>query len=127
MTGATTFSRTDLARKTREILDLVRRGRPAVIASYGEEQAVLLDPLDYRLLRGLASVGVGRKDIEGEVQSLLRGYLADDISLAKMAGRLGISRFELMERFERLGIPLRTGPADLDEARDEVKAARGEG
>jgi hypothetical protein len=97
-----------------------------VIESYGEEQAVLLDPLDYRLLRGLAGAGYPREGDEGEVQGLLRGYLADDLSLANMAERLGISRFELMERFERLGIPVRTGPADLEEARDEVRAARGE-
>jgi predicted HTH domain antitoxin len=124
MVGTTTYSRTDLTRRTREILELVRRGQPAVIESYGEEQAVLLDPLDYRLLRGLAGLGSGEEGSETEVQNLLRRYLENEISLAKMAGALGLSRFELMERLERLGVPLRTGSADLLEARAEVAAAR---
>ncbi len=46
------------------------------------------------------------------------------ISLGQAAEILGISRFELMERFERLRIPLRIGTLDLAEARDEVRAAR---
>lgn len=124
MTGTTTFSRTDLTRRTREILELVRRGHPAVIESYGEEQVVLLDPLDYRLLQGLAALGSGQEGRETEVENLLRRYLENEISLAKMAGALGLSRFELMERFERLGVPLRPGSANLQEAREEVAAAR---
>jgi PHD/YefM family antitoxin component YafN of YafNO toxin-antitoxin module len=121
---ATTFSRTDLTRKTREILELVRRGQPAVIESYGREQAVLLDPLDYRLLQALAGLGSGQTGNQDELQALLQRYLRDDVSLAKMAGSLGVSRFELMERFERLGVPVRSGPADLAEAREEVATAR---
>jgi AraC-like DNA-binding protein len=125
MASAATFSRTDLTRKTREILDLVRRGRPALIKSYGKEQAVLLDPLEYRLLQGLAALGSDRGGSEGELQSLLRRYLDEEISLSKMADVLGVSRFELMERFERLRVPVRIGPANLDEAREEVRVARG--
>jgi AraC-like DNA-binding protein len=125
MASAATFSRTDLTRKTREILDLVRRGRPALIKSYGKEQAVLLDPLEYRLLQGLAALGSDRGGSEGELQSLLRRYLDEEISLSKMADVLGVSRFELMERFERLGVPVRIGPANLDQAREEVRVARG--
>jgi AraC-like DNA-binding protein len=125
MTSAATFSRTDLTRKTREILELVRRGRPALIESYGKEQAVLLDPLEYRLLQGLAALGSGREERKGEVQDLLQRYLKEEISLSKMASMLGVSRFELMERFERLGVPVRIGPASLDEAREEVRVARG--
>jgi predicted HTH domain antitoxin len=51
-------------------------------------------------------------------------YLDQHISLSKAAEQLGLSRFELMERFDRLGVPLRIGPASMDEARDEVKTAR---
>lgn len=53
----------------------------------------------------------------------LHAYLADDISLGKAAELLGLSRFELQERFARLGISLRLGPATLEEARAEVEAA----
>jgi prevent-host-death family protein len=119
-----TFSRTDLTRKTREILERVKRGQPALIESYGEEQAVLLDPLDYRLLQALAGLMLGHDRPDRELQGLLRSYLGEETSLAKMAETLGLSRFELMERFERLGVPLHLGPADLRAARDEVRVAR---
>jgi AraC-like DNA-binding protein len=56
--------------------------------------------------------------------ALLRRYLDEEISLAKLAEALGVSRFELMERFDRLGVSARIGPADVDEARAEVEAAR---
>jgi hypothetical protein len=124
MTSAVTFSRTDLTRKTREVLDAVRRGRPAVIRSYGEEQAIVLDPLEYRLLQGLAALAVPGVEGEAGAGAVLRRYLDEEISLGKLAEILGVSRFELMERFDRLGLPLRTGPADVEEARAEVEAAR---
>jgi prevent-host-death family protein len=125
MPATATFSRTDLTRRTREILELVRRGQPAVIESYGKEQAVLLDAMDYRLLQGLAGLAAGRR--ESDTERLLGRYLEEEISLAKLAEILGASRFELMGRFERLGLPLRLGPADLDEAREEVETARKQG
>lgn len=96
-----------------------------MIESYGKEQAVLLDPLEYRLLQGLAALGSGRREGEGKLQSLLRRYLDEEISLSKMATVLGVSRFELMERFERLGVPVRVGAATIEEAREEIEVARG--
>jgi hypothetical protein len=36
---------------------------------------------------------------------------------------LGLSRFEVQERFFRLDVPLRLGPATLEEARAEVASA----
>jgi hypothetical protein len=69
-----------------------------------------------RLARG--AEGQEEEDI------LLRRYLDEEISLAKLAATLGVSRFELQESFERLGVPVRLGPATLEEARDEVKVAR---
>ncbi len=42
---------------------------------------------------------------------------------ARPRSSLSLSRFELQERFHRLGIPLRFGPATLEEARAEVAAA----
>lgn len=124
MIGVSSYSRTDLTRKTREILECVRRGQPAVIESYGEEQAILLEPLDFRLLQALAQLVLGSEDPKAELPRLLRGYLAEEVSLGKVAETLGVSRFELMERFERLGIPVTVGPRNLAEARAEVEAAR---
>lgn len=127
MTDTATFSRTDLARKTREILELVRKGKTAVIQSFGEEQAILLDPLDYRLLQGVAGVFLGRAEDGTELREVLHRYLDEEITLGKVAESLGISRFELMERFQRLGIPLNFGPANVEDARREVEVARGHG
>jgi len=80
---------------------------------------------DDRRRQGLAAPGFGLGGVEGELQGLLRRYLDEEISLSKMANVLGVSRFELMERFERLGVPVRIGPATVEEAREEVRVARG--
>lgn len=91
---------------------------------HGDEEPVLLDPLEHRLLQGLAGLAPGRQGQDEVMQDLLRRYLASEISLGKVADMLGVSRFELTERFKRLGVPMRIGPATLEEARDEVKVAR---
>lgn len=43
-------------------------------------------------------------------------YLEKEINLGKAAEMLDIHELDLRERFIRLGIPLRIGPADLAEA-----------
>jgi prevent-host-death family protein len=122
----TIISPSDLSQKTREILDRVHEGELAVIASEGEERIVLLDALDYRLLRALAilvtggdSPGVGDQD--GRV---LRDYLDERMSLGKAAQLLQTSRFELEASFQRLGIPLRRGPRSIEDAQAEIAVAR---
>ena len=55
---------------------------------------------------------------------MLFAYLSERISLSKAAELLSLSRFDLMERFERTGIPLRRGPDTLEDAIDEITAAR---
>ena len=123
----TTISPSDLAEKTQEVVNRVQHGEVAVVESSGQEQAVLLDPLDFHLLRALAQCATDdRKSGEEAGDSYvraLRAYLADDISLGKAAELLGLSRFALQDRFVRLGVPLRLGPATLEEARAEVEAA----
>ncbi|MEZ4517087.1 MAG: type II toxin-antitoxin system prevent-host-death family antitoxin [Chloroflexota bacterium] len=47
-------SRTELARNTRGIMESVRQGNVVLVESYGEEQVVLLDVRDYRLLAAAA-------------------------------------------------------------------------
>jgi hypothetical protein len=123
----TTVSRTDLARNTREIVEQVQKGQTVVVRSYGQDQVVLLDILDYKILRALASYVGGASPInilDDELTPTMRAYLEQRIDLGKAAELLGLSRFELMERFERLGIPLRIDPATLEEAREEVNVAR---
>lgn len=55
---------------------------------------------------------------------VVNAYLDEVISLGKAAELLGLHRLELQERFTELGIPLRTGPATIEEARAEVAALR---
>ncbi len=122
-----TISRTDLARHTRAIVEQVQRGQPVVVQSYGQDQVVLLDIVDYRLLRALAAYGGGTSlgsVPDDDLTLTLYAYMEQRINLGKAAEQLGLSRFELMERFDRLGIPLRIGPATLEEARAEVETAR---
>ena len=122
----TTISQADLAKKTQEVVDRVQHGEVAVVEASGQEQAVLLDPVDFRLLQALAQCAIedrerrlpGDPDVEA-----LQAYLGEEISLGKTADLLGLSRFELQDRFFRLGVPLRLGPATLEEARTEVAAA----
>jgi prevent-host-death family protein len=149
MTASFTISKTELARHTRQVVNQARRGQPVIVESYGEEQVAILDASDYRCLRALAAYyarppqlvpgpdvvavphGLGANELEqeltaaaGDVQSVwnrvIAAYLDGDISIGRAASLLELSRFELQERFNRLGMPLRIGPVDLAEARREV-------
>jgi len=153
MSTATIISKTDLARRTRQVVDQARRGRALIVESYGEEQVAILDVLEYRLLRAVAAYrttpprpapirdetltprGLQDEEVEkviavagGDVQAawnrVIAAYLDGDISLGRTAQLLGLSRFELMERFNRLGIPLQLGPASIEEARAEFEVLR---
>jgi len=50
-----TISKTDLARHTRQVVDRARRGGTIIVESYGEEQVVVIDAIDYRILRAVAA------------------------------------------------------------------------
>ncbi len=56
--------------------------------------------------------------------SVVRDYLAERINLGKAAELFQLSRFELEESFQRLGIPLRRGPRSLEDAQAEIAVAR---
>jgi hypothetical protein len=123
----TTISQADLAKRTREVVESVQHGVVAFVESSGQEQVVLLDALDFRLLQALAQCAIGKAEPMHEADEpevgILRDYLAGEISLGKAAELLGLSWFELKERFLRLRVPLRLGPASLEEARAEVATA----
>ena len=129
MTVVQRVSRTELARHTRRVLTDVQRGRTALIESHGEPEAVLLDIVDYRILRAvmryhaslpsihpeaglLASVVQALGDGEDRYALIFAHYLAGSISLARAAELLGFPWLELRTRCLRLDVPLRTGPDD---------------
>jgi len=106
------------------VVDRVQHGEVAVLETSGQELAVLLDPVDFRLLQALAHCAIEKRERPSDPDSdVLRAYLAEEISLGKAADLLGLSRFELQDRFFRRGVLLRLGPASLEEARAEVVAA----
>ena len=123
----TTVSAEELGQKGEALVERVEQGELAVIASAGRERAVLLDATAYRLLRALAACDADAELVDADVSpsevAILRDFLAERINLGKAAELLGLPRLVLSDRFHRLGVPLRLGPASLAEARAEVAAA----
>ena len=152
MVHTLTISKTELARRTRQVVDRARRGEAIIVESYGEEQVAVIDAIDYRLLRAVAAyqnrsphpppisppdiepAGLSEAEIEQAVQEaggspqarwdkVIAAYLDWQINQGRAAILLGLSSYELDERFRRLGIPRRIGPATEQEAQSEVDAA----
>lgn len=119
----TTISPEDLAQRAGELVERAGQGELAVIASAGRERAVLLDATDYRLLRALAACASDPHGGSSDAQAL-RDFLSGTISLGKTAQLLGLSRFDLMDRFRRLDVPLGLGPSSLEDALAEIAVAR---
>jgi predicted HTH domain antitoxin len=124
----TTITQVDLAKKSQEMLDRVQHGEIVIVETSGREEAVLFNPIDFRLLRALAHCAIDERERGQEADDpdvrILHAYLADEISLGKAAELLELSRFDLQARFLRLGVPLRLGPATLEDALEEIRAAR---
>ena len=132
--------KTDLARKTRQVIRTVQRGGTAVIESHGDEEAAIIDIVDYRILRAVMRYHAqpnGRQrselhaeelrrlaDLQARYNLVLSYYLSRCISVARAAELLDLSSFELRNRFQRLEVPLRVAPADVSEAKSDLGAAR---
>jgi len=119
----TVISQTDLEDKAGEIVERVRHGEMAVVESSGEEQIVLLDAADFRLLQALAACATESSEPSDEIPrdaQVLRRYLKTEINLGKAAEELDVSRLELQDRFLRLGVPLRIGPSSMEDALREI-------
>ncbi len=140
------INRTELARRTRQMVDRVRRGDTLIVESYGEEQVVLMDILDYRLIRavvayhglparpapvtdpalepaGLAEAALAGVETQTRWNRVMAAYLDGHISLGRAATLLGLSRYELEERFRRLDIPRRIGAETIEDAQAEIETA----
>jgi hypothetical protein len=127
--------KTDLARNTSQIIRNVLRGQPTVIENHGQAEAIVVDVIDYLILRALANFYAGNSpalDPDGPADAEFAGlssqqrynramdyYLGKQCSTGRMAELLQISWAEMRERFNRLGVPLFLGPTTIEEARAE--------
>jgi prevent-host-death family protein len=152
MANAFVISKTDLARRTRQVVDRARRGDTIIVSSYGEEQVVVMDAVDYRILRAVAShqtlpphsapvndptvepSGLSEAEVERIVReaggspqarwnTVIVAYLDGHINLGRAAILLALSSYELEERFRRLDVPRRIGSETEEKARAEVDMA----
>jgi predicted HTH domain antitoxin len=141
MVHTLTINKTELARRTRQIVERARRGEAIIVESYGEEQVAVIDAIDYRIMRAVLSYHAQTPEIaplsgladervtaltdpQDRFDLVLAHYLAEAINLGRAAKLLDIYRLDLQDLFARLEVPLRIGPANLAEARAEVEAIR---
>ena len=132
--------KTDLARNTRQVINTVLRGQTALIESHGEAEVAIIDIVDYRILRAVMRYHARQVKIDADTglpdhtmaelpdpqarcDLVLAHYLSGSISLARAAELLGVSWFDLRTCFLRLDVPLRTAPANPEEAKADVEIA----
>lgn len=132
--------KTDLARNTRQVINNVLRGQTAVVESHGQPEVAIMDILDYRITRAVMRYYSQRPSIDAEeglsdqqlastsdpqkqFDLVLAHYLAGAISLGRVAELLALPWVDLRIRFQRLDVPLRVAPIDVEEARRDVETA----
>jgi hypothetical protein len=132
--------KTDLARKTSQVIRNVLRGQPTLIENHGQPEVAIVDVIDYLILRALAHFHAGNLpplDPEGPSEHEFFGldlqerynrareyYLSEQCSTGRMSELLQISWIDLRERFNRLGVPLFLGPSTEEEAREETETLK---
>ena len=138
MNTAQHIPKTELARNTRQVINSVLRGQPAVVESYGQPEVAIIDIVDYYIVRAVMryyahqpeidpEAGLPDQEVEAASDSqerfdlVLAHYLAGAISLGRAAELLNLSWLDLRTRCLRLDVPLRVGPADLDEAQADIE------
>lgn len=121
--------KTELARKTRQVIDAVRRGQTAIVETHGQPEVAIVDIIDYRILRAVMHYYAQRPEIDLEAgpseedvtqlpetqaryNLVLAHYLAGTISLTRAAELLQLPWLDLQTRCLRLDVPLQAGPAD---------------
>jgi hypothetical protein len=134
------ISKTDLARNTRQVINDVLRGQAAFIESHGKPEAVLIDIVDYRILRAVMRYYTNRPGIDPDAglleadlphgldararcDQVMAHYLAGNISLGRAAELLGTSWLDLRTRCLRLDVPLPAAPASAAEAQADLEMA----
>lgn len=130
----------EVSLKARQLLGAVRRGETIIFEAEGEEEAVLIGAIDYRILRAVMHALTSRPDVEskeGLPESKLMGeprsqerfdqvfahYLAEAISMSRASELLEMAPSRLRARFDRLEIPRRVALLGKEETRHDVQTA----
>jgi prevent-host-death family protein len=132
------ISKTDLARKTRQVIKSVQRGQTIIVESHGQPEAAILDMPDYYILRAATRYHTQSLEIDPQAglpdEALLEAspqegydqviahYLAGALSLGRAAELLELPWADLRARLGRLGLPILLGPETVDELRAEIDA-----
>lgn len=129
--------KTDLARKTRQVLLAVQRGQTTIVENHGQPEAAIIDIIDYRIVRAVLryhanpleidpeaglpdSVLAGVDDPQARFDLVLAHYLARAISLGRVAELLDLAWADLRFRFNRLDVPIFVGPENMEELKQEL-------
>jgi len=132
--------KTELARKTRQVIREVQRGYTVLVENHGQAEAAIMDIVDYRILRAFLAYHARPPEVESKgidaeqlaemddpqqvFDLVLAYYLSGVISLGRADELLGQSVLDLQFRFRRLDMPLNLGAGDEQSARDEVDVAK---
>ena len=134
-----TIPRTDLARKTRQVLLNVQRGQTAIIENHGLPEVAIMDIVDYHILlatthyyQNPSAINPEAKlsdekvaaleDAQARFNLVMAYYLGKFISLGRMAELLEIPWVDLRTRFLCLNIPILIGSEKTEEAQAEVSS-----
>jgi len=137
----TFIPKTDLARKTRQVLKSVQRGQTAITESHRQPVAAILDIVDYRILRAVIRFHANKieigpetglsnetlaaiKEPQEQYDQVIACYLGEGISLGRAAELLALPWLDLRTRFLRLDVPILAGPDQLAEVLEEVQAIK---
>lgn len=129
--------KTDLARKTRQVLLAVQRGQTTIVENHGQPEAAIIDIIDYRIVRAVLRYHANPPGIDPEAGLLdsalddvddpqarfdlvLANYLARAISLGRVAELLDLAWADLRFRFNRLDVPIFVGPENIEELKQEL-------
>jgi hypothetical protein len=138
MDYVSTISKTDLARKIREVFHTVQRGQMVIVENHGQPEAAILDITDYYILmaatryhtqppqidpdEGLADETIEHFAAQDRFDVVLAHYLAGSISLSRTAELLNLPWLDLRSRLYRIGLPVRIGSENIDDLRAEMDA-----
>jgi prevent-host-death family protein len=132
------ISKTELARKTRQVIKSVQRGKTVIVESHGQPEAAILDMPDYYLLlaatrsharsleidpeAGLPDEALDETSQQDRYDWIIAHYLAGALSLGRAAELLDLPWADLRARLSRLGLPILLGPENINELQAEIDA-----